>query len=111
LGQKLGTYQVSDTGGGGNCPGLSKNPPQPCNDAALIQFYDPGNAISSVELVMLNDPSGVYIDGLDVAVPEPSSLVLFAAGILLLGFGAKSVSRELPFARFLSRIIPAVLFR
>ncbi len=67
LGQQIGTYQVQDTGGGGNCAGLSTlGAPAPCNDAALIQFYDPTNSIKSVELVMVDDFSGVYIDELQV---------------------------------------------
>jgi hypothetical protein len=84
LGQQIGTYQVQDTGGGGNCAGLSNlNDPTPCNDAALIQFYDPTNSIKSVELVMVNDFSGVYIDELQVA-PVPEPVTFGFAGICLL---------------------------
>jgi hypothetical protein len=86
LGQQIGVYQVQDTGSGGNCAGLSTfGAPAPCNDAALIQFYDPTNSIKSVELVM-DDFSGVYIDELQVAsvapAPEPASIGV--AGISLL---------------------------
>jgi hypothetical protein len=89
-GQQIGTYQVTDTGGGGLCSGLSHNPPQPCDDAPLIQFYDPTVSIASVELVMTNDFSGVYIDELMVApIPEPVSAGLVALGLLLMFWAAK----------------------
>jgi hypothetical protein len=95
-GVQIGTYQVTDTGGGGFCPGLSMNPPQPCNDAPLIQFYDPTVSIASVELIMTNDDSGVYIDELSVAeglgagpVPEPVTSGLVALGLLLTLWVAK----------------------
>jgi PEP-CTERM motif len=85
FGQQIGTYMIADTGGGGNCAGLAATPPQPCNDAALIQFYDPGDKIASVELIMLDDPTGVLIDELGVAsIPEPGSWTLFALGLALI---------------------------
>lgn len=91
-GNVLGTYQVADTGGGGQCAGLANIAgPQPCNDAPYVQFYDPEDNIASVELIM-NDTAGALLDTLDVAgapVPEPSSAGLFAIGILLLLFAAK----------------------
>jgi hypothetical protein len=89
-GIKIGTYQVADTGGGGICAGLSQKPPQPCNDAPLIQFYDPTVSIASVELIMLNDDSGMYIDELMVApIPEPVSGGLAGLGLLLTLWAAK----------------------
>lgn len=92
-GIKIGTYQVTDTGGGGLCAGLTKNPPQPCDDAPLIQFYDPTVSIASVELIMTNDDSGVYIDELMVgAIPEPVSGGLSALGLLLTLWVAKRKS-------------------
>jgi hypothetical protein len=92
-GHILGTYQVVDTGGGGQCPGLANTAgPQPCNDAPFVQFYDPEDNIASVELIM-NDTAGALLDTLDVAdtsaVPEPSSATLFAIGILLVLLAAK----------------------
>lgn len=81
---QIGTYMINSTGGGGFCPGLSMSPPQPCADAPLIQFYDQNATITSVELVLLNDASGVYIDSLEVAVPEPASFAYVAAAIFLL---------------------------
>ena len=88
----IGTYQVIDTGGGGQCAGLGNTAgPQPCNDAPYVQFFDPADRIASVELIM-NDTAGALIDTLDVAgtaVPEPSSAGLFAIGVLLMLFAAK----------------------
>ncbi len=94
---QMGTFQVTDTGGGGNCPGLALSTPQPCNDAALIQFFDPNDSITSVELVMLTDFSGVLIDSLEVAptVPEPGgALPLAAAGFLALAYWKKRRCRR-----------------
>jgi hypothetical protein len=92
-GHILGTYQVVDTAGGGQCAGLANTAgPQPCNDAPFVQFYDPEDNIASVELIM-NDTAGALLDTLDVAgaaaVPEPSSAALFAFGILLAVWAAK----------------------
>jgi hypothetical protein len=92
LGVQIGTYQVdtNGTGVGGTCAGLRSSPPQPCNDAPLIQFYDPTNSIKSVELLMTNDYSGVYIDELMVApIPEPVTSSSVAVGFLLLYWFAK----------------------
>jgi hypothetical protein len=94
-GVQIGTYQVTDTGGGGFCAGLASNPPQPCDDAALIQFYDPSVSIASVELI-IDDLSGMYIDELmasPAAVPEPVSSGLAAFGLLLI----LSVAKRKPF--------------
>jgi hypothetical protein len=89
-GAQIGTYRVTDTGAGGLCSGLAHVPPQPCDDAPLIQFYDPSVKIASVELIMLDDSSGVYIDSLMVGpVPEPVSLGLVALGLLLMLGAAK----------------------
>jgi hypothetical protein len=92
-GHVLGTYQVVDTGGGGQCMGLGNTAgPQPCNDTPYVQFYDPADRIASVELIM-NDTAGALLDTLSIAgpavVPEPSSAALFAIGILLVLFAAK----------------------
>lgn len=86
----LGTYMITDTGGGGQCPTLEDlNGPEPCNDAPLLQFFDPENNIASVELIM-SDSKGVLLDTLDVAfIPEPSSFALFGIGILGLVFAAR----------------------
>jgi hypothetical protein len=88
--QQIGTYQVVDTGGGGSCAGLTSNPPQPCNDAALLQFYDPTISIASVEVLMMSDDSGLYIDTLGVnETPEPVSSGLAGAGLLLVLYAAR----------------------
>lgn len=87
-GHILGTYQVTDMGGGGLCPGLANSAgPQPCNDAPFVQFYDPGDHIASVELIM-NDSAGALIDTLDVQnpIPEPSSVALFTLGAVLVAW-------------------------
>lgn len=56
----------------------------------MIQFYDPTVSIASVELIMTNDDSGVYIDQLMVtAIPEPVSSGLVALGLLLMFWAAK----------------------
>jgi hypothetical protein len=83
LNNQLGTFQVTDIGDGGNCPGLAQTPPQPCNSAPLIWFNDPNDSIAKVELILFNDTSGVYIDQLGLAsIPEPSSWALTAAGLI-----------------------------
>jgi hypothetical protein len=91
-GNILGTYQIADTGGGGQCPGLAIGAgPQPCNDAPFVQFYNPEDNIASVELIM-NDTTGALLDTLEVAggpVPEPSSSALLAIGILLVAWAAR----------------------
>jgi len=108
LGNQIGTYQVMDTGAGGSCAGLSSNPPQPCNDAPLIQFYDPTDSIASVEILMLNDDSGVYIDELLVApVPEPVSSALAAIGIFFMLWAVRRKQLKLvPVAAFAGPAIP-----
>jgi len=90
LGHVLGTYQVTDTGTGGLCAGLGNGAgPQPCDDAPFVQFYDAQDNIKSVELVM-NDPTGAYIDTLEVGpIPEPASSLLIGIGILALVWLAK----------------------
>jgi len=90
LGNVLGTYQVVDQGTGGTCAGLGNSSgPQPCNDAPFVQFYDPQDRIKSVELIM-NDPTGAFIDTLQVApIPEPSSFGMLGVGMLALLWAAK----------------------
>lgn len=95
LGKAIGTYQIQDTGGGGFCAGLSASSGStPCNDAPLIQFSDPTGSIKSVELIMVDDLSGVYVDQLGASegfgslltnfqtpAPEPGSFGLLGAGL------------------------------
>jgi len=93
-GNIIGTYQVVDTGGGGQCLGLANGSgPKPCNDSPYVQFYNPEDNIASVELIM-NDTAGALLDTLSIAginpnVPEPSSFALFAIGILAVLWAAK----------------------
>jgi hypothetical protein len=61
---QLGTFQVQ--GQGGNCGFLNESPPQPCNAASLIQFYDPNGTITKVQVVMVDDTTGMYIDSLEI---------------------------------------------
>lgn len=89
---QIGTYMLQDTGDGGStCAGLGiTSGPTPCNTAPLIQFFDVQGRIASVELVMLTDLSGVYIDSLEVSsVPEPVSGGLTAAGLAILFWNAR----------------------
>jgi hypothetical protein len=94
LGNVIGTYQVTDTGTGGLCPGLSNGAgPQPCDDAPFVQFYDPEDNIKSVELIM-NDPTGAYIDTLEIGpIPEPSTNLLLGVGLLALVWLSKRARR------------------
>jgi hypothetical protein len=84
-GNILGTYVVTDFMTGGTCPGLSQVPPVPCNDAPFVQFYDEESRIASVELT-INDPTGAFIDTLNINAPEPSSFAAFGLGIFALLF-------------------------
>jgi hypothetical protein len=94
-GRQIGASMIDDTGGGGYCAGLGLQTPRPCNDAPLIQFFDPTASIASVELVLMNDDSGVYIDDLEVAqAPEPASWVFVACGLLFAALWAKRGQRR-----------------
>jgi hypothetical protein len=94
MGQKLGTYRISSTGGGGFCAGLTSVAPQPCDDAPLIQFFDPTTPIRSVELLMLTDSSGLFIDQLDVSpAPEPFTFLYVASSLLILWAARKRLIR------------------
>lgn len=80
----IGTYEVVDTGGGGQCLSLQYATPLPCNDAPFVQFFSPEGNIASVELVM-SDPHGAALDELQgTTVPEPSSLALAGIAIFAL---------------------------
>lgn len=105
-GNLLGVYQVNSngTGVGGTCSGLSSTPPVPCNNAPLIQFYDPEGRIATVVLT-LNDTNGMYIDELgltsfadpaplDPGNPEPPSAPLIGAGLIVVALVAKHTSRK-----------------
>jgi hypothetical protein len=63
---QLGTFQVQATGLGGNCAGTTQSPPQPCNSAPLIQFYAPAGTITTVQVVLVDDTTGMYIDSLEI---------------------------------------------
>jgi len=98
----LGRYQVAAQGLGGSCAGLSApdhgNDPVPCNDAPLIQFFDPSGQIASVKL-SVDDPHGAVIDRLGLfeiqTVPEPGTELGagIALGVILI-FGRKRYLRS-----------------
>ena len=100
-GNLIGVYQVNDTAGGGTCPGLN-NPntppnfsdPAPCNDAPIIQFYDPEGRIKSVVLTV-NDNQGLFVDGLylDVTTPDPGPATLIGGGLVVLALVARRLNR------------------
>ncbi len=104
-GNLLGVYQVNSTGGGGVCNSLTgflTGGPTPCNDAPLIQFYDPEGRIASVVLTV-NDDTGAYVDGLsmddapllsDTGAPEPHTAPLIGIGLICLILAGRRVSRS-----------------
>jgi hypothetical protein len=83
----LGSQTFSSLTGGGNCPGLFHNPPQPCNDAPWVVGSGFGGLQGIQSLVIhTSDTSGFYIDTFYMeAVPEPGTM--FVAGIGMLGLG------------------------
>jgi hypothetical protein len=111
-GALLGIYEVNTNGagGGGTCLGLD-NPatgtnPQPCNDAPVIQFYDPEGRIASVVLTV-ND-NGLYVDQLSLdtivsptnpiidptgGAPEPGPECLTGGGLIALALVTRRLSR------------------
>ncbi|MGO9262155.1 MAG: hypothetical protein ACLQU1_38515 [Bryobacteraceae bacterium] len=99
-GDLLGVYQLdtNGTGVGGTCATLTNIPPVPCNDAPVIQFYDPDGRIASVVLAV-NDNTGLFVDGLSLmndppnGAPEPEPAPLIGGGLIVLALIAKRVSR------------------
>jgi len=98
----IGVYELNTngTGIGGMCPGLTDpaaDPtsidPVPCNNAPVIQFYDPEGRIKSVVLTV-NDTSGLFIDAMsmDVAAPDPGTAPLIGIGLIVLALAAKRAS-------------------
>ncbi len=103
-GQQIGVYMVNDMGDGGSyCASMgNSNGPMACNTAPLIQFYDPNAQIASVELVMLDDLSGVVVDSLELSsegeVPEPVSIGLATIGLALILWRARHRQLRSPVA-------------
>jgi hypothetical protein len=102
-GNLIGVYQLNtnQTGVGGVCAGLNDPLPSPntinpvvCNDAAVIQFYDPEGNIKSVVLTV-NDTTGLFIDQLsmDADAPDPGTAPLIGGGLLVLALAAKRLSK------------------
>jgi hypothetical protein len=102
-GDLLGVYQVNATGSGGVCntlTGFLMGGPTPCNDAPLIQFYDPDGRIASVVLTV-ND-TGAYVDEMsldvssfsDASTPEPQTAPLIGLGLIVIALAARRVTRS-----------------
>jgi hypothetical protein len=94
LGHLIGSYDLdtNGTGVGGLCSSLnSSTAPVPCNDAPVIQFYDPQGHIASIVLTV-NDMSGFFVDGLslDSGAPEPETAPLIGGGLIVLALIAKT---------------------
>ena len=104
MGDLLGVYQVNtnSTNVGGTCSTLTSTPnPIPCNNAPLIQFYDPEGRVASIVLTV-NDTNGLYIDELglttlasvwnsDPAAPDPQTATLIGGGLVFLALASKRV--------------------
>jgi hypothetical protein len=90
----LGTYTVAETAGGtgGICTGLSDKPPQPCDNAPEVGFYDPEGRIRSIYISVfnpgnLNAPVPFGIDKLELAeIPEPAAPWMIGAGLAAIAF-------------------------
>jgi hypothetical protein len=97
--QLIGTYQLNTNGagGGGTCSSLSNSSgPVPCNDAPVIQFYDPQGHIASV-ILTVNDMNGFFVDGLSInttGAPEPATIPLIGGGLIALALAAKTRLRK-----------------
>ncbi len=97
----IGVYQVNGTGVGGICAGLNNSAgPVPCNDAPVIEFYDPQGRIASVVLTV-NDTSGLFIDSMSLTslasggltgAPESNTAPLIGIGLIVLALAAKRTS-------------------
>jgi hypothetical protein len=94
----IGVYQVSGTGDGGICATLNNSAgPVPCNDAPVIEFYDPEGKIASV-ILTVNDTSGLLVDSLSLdsgtltGTPESNTAPLIGIGLIVLALAAKRTS-------------------
>jgi hypothetical protein len=90
-GTLLATFNSGSLSGGGTCAGLvsvSHAAPVPCNDAMMLM----ATGYSGIQSVVIktNDPNGFYVGDIFVSsVPEPSTLVFGACGVVLLFLGRK----------------------
>ena len=86
-GTPLQTLTANGLGGGGVCSSLGNTSgPVPCNTAPFL-FVNTTGSVRSFS-IQTNDPTGFYIDGLDLAEasPEPATLVITGAGLLTLAY-------------------------
>jgi hypothetical protein len=93
-GTVLGTYSSGTLSGGGTCDGLvtvGGAAPVPCNDAMMLM----ATGFSGVRSVAIktSDNNGFYVGDIFLSTPEPSSIVLGGAGLLLLILGKKRWGR------------------
>lgn len=79
------TYNLTN---GGNCSGLiSSSPttaPTPCNNAPFVAINPTGQYRSFS--VSTSDPTGFYLDGFDLELPEPGAMLLSGAGLIGLAY-------------------------
>jgi hypothetical protein len=88
-GTALQTLTLNALSGGGNCAGLSiltNGSPTPCNTAPFIYVTATGNVRSFS--IATSDPTGFYIDALDmnVAAPEPTTMLITGGGLAALAW-------------------------
>jgi hypothetical protein len=86
-GTPVQTLSENNLGGGGNCSGLSGNPPVPCNMAPLLYVSTTG-VVRSFS-IQTSDPTGFYIDALDLSTPEPATMLFTGIGLLSLAFAIR----------------------
>jgi hypothetical protein len=88
-GTALETLTLNALSGGGNCQSLSQltnGSPTPCNTAPFIYVTATGGVRSFS--IVTSDPTGFYIDALDmnVAAPEPTTMLITGGGLVTLAW-------------------------
>jgi len=96
-GTAIQTLTLNNLSGGGNCASLGNVPPMPCNIAPFLYVAATGGVRSFS--IATNDPTGFYIDDLDldvpVSTPEPATLVFTGGGLLGLACLIRSKRRTM----------------